>query len=117
MDFKSQLDQFTLENHNGDQEYLLDGLSGVFQHRFFDNHLFVYRIDDLWMDFSFFERSGAEIVGGKEINRTGELFWYGNGPLGNLKELRHSYFTEYVFYANPKFIKQCCDILLEYFEE
>lgn len=117
MSFKTQIDNFIIKSYNDDDEYLYDGLTENFEHRFFNDHLFVFQKEELWMSFAFFQFNGCEMDGDKEINKTGELFWYGDGPLGNLKELRHSYFAQYVFYASPSFIKQCCDIILEYFEE
>lgn len=116
MDFKTQLSQFAIKDH-GDYQYLFDELTANFEHRFFNDHLFIFKKEDLWMTFAFFQHVGCGFDNEDKEVHYGDLFWYGDGPLGSLKELRHSYFPEYVFYASPSFIKQCCDIILEYFEE
>lgn len=116
MDFKSEIDRFIQKDHNNEDEYLFDALKDKFNHVVFGGNLFIYHIEDIWMNFAFFELNGSQIEDGVEINSTGRLFWYGDGPTGNLRELRHSYFPEYVFYASPVFIKDCCDIILEYFD-
>ena len=117
MDFKKEIDRYIIKNDNDEDSYLLDELSRRFDHKLFGNNLMVYQNNGDWVDFAFFKWQCGEAVSlEKSINNEGELIWYGSGPSGNLRELRHSYFPEYVFYANLDFMIECCNALKEFYD-
>lgn len=51
--------------------------------------------DRFWLQFAL-----VEFHCGYDDRTIVKIMWHGDGPAGNLKELRHSYFPEYQFYFN-----------------
>ncbi len=64
--------------------------------------------DELWLDFVFLEFCSGD---GKETQC--EVLMHGSGPLGALKECRHTYWGDggYLFYPNATHIKVALDWL------
>lgn len=110
-ELKKHLSTDCIRNEDDEISYSLNSLRKDFEIVELHNGVIAYRINDLWMDFYVFN-----FHCGKHDDEDYILFWNGQGTLGNLKELRHSYFQEYVFYANLKLIEQASQWLQTYFE-
>lgn len=66
---------------------------------------------DIWLDFYIFQ-----FYSGSESDSYIQLIWCGSGTKGNLRELRHSYFSEYVFYINLNLINKSSKWLQQHFD-
>lgn len=73
-----------------------------------------------WVNFAVLEFASSNSDG---TDREYECFWYGEGPSGSLRELRHSWFGSspksddgYVFYINRSKMNTAFDFLSEYFD-
>jgi hypothetical protein len=82
--------------------------------------LALYKQDDghEWYHYGLFQFAGAESDGDK--NTMVEKIFIGQGPSGNLREMRHTYFGEkdgYIFYLPMKMIREAFDVLSKYYDE
>lgn len=118
MDIKIEIDKFITKNDNDEDAYLLDELKKSFEFKEFGRNLVIFHNEDDWISFAFFKWQQAECTDVKDvyINAQGELYWYGCGPSGNLRELRHSFFSEYIFYLDTNFLIECSNWLKQYFD-
>lgn len=70
-----------------------------------------------WMNFGFFEFKSIEM--GKNYNHAEcDMLMYGSGPVGALKECRHTYWGDngYIFYPNKQNIIKALEWLEKFYE-
>lgn len=118
MNIKKEIDRFIVKIDTGEDYYLLDDIKNKFEHKMSGRNLMIFHNEEDWISFAFFKWQSGESVNGKDecINNQGELYWYGCGPSGYLRELRHSYLNEYIFYLDTDFMIICCNELKAYFD-
>lgn len=120
MKFEEKLNECLVDSileKNG-KVYSYDLLKDRFQTRLMKNdHLFVYEKDEhSRMNYAFFQYHSAYADEyGNEYEQQGELFWWGDGDLDYHMGVKRSYFAEDMYYLNTDFVRECCDIVDEYF--
>lgn len=116
MDIKAEIDKFRIINENCEDAYLLDELKKSFQFNEFNRNLIIWNNDNEVISFAFFKWQSGECPGNDTVKNEGELYWYGCGMGEGLRELRHSYLNEYIFYLDTEFMIECCNWLKQYFD-
>jgi hypothetical protein len=83
---------------------------------------FVFDDKDLWVKFAVLEYIGGFIDNDGETLTEGKCIFYGEGPSGNLRECRHTYWGEddsggYIFYPHGQLIIAAFKRLSEFFDD
>lgn len=107
-----------LDSMNGEPAYAFEKLSAKFEViRIHSDGWLVLNWDKekFWLKFAAMDFFYSD---GDNINLYLKPVFYGDGPTGNLREFRHTYWGDdgYMFYANKKTIVGALELLSKYYD-
>ena len=99
-----------------DNDYLVEAIKCDYKTFDIDGGMIVWIEKDCWAEFFVFEVSASWVDDKQKEHSVADIVWHGNGTLGSLRELRHSYFNPYLFYINAKLIEASFKELRKHFD-
>lgn len=106
-------DYYEEVDYEWDNNYDIGAISENHKVVEFTNGILVLIEDGISIDYFLIERHYSSEACPKGF---GNMVFYGNGFSGDLKEMRHTYFSPYLFYINATLIEEAFAELRKYFE-